>query len=455
MTHHPRHKGGKSTRVQDVGSVPRVLIADADPNTQSVTKIYFEDEGMAVTFVSSFREAQEELSGKEYDLALIDLALPGGTALELLEWIRDQGLTTAAVVLAASMDVQEALAALHLGAYDFLLKPFHLSQLAFAAQKALERRRLLLENLSYQRDLERRVEEATADLRKANEALYDTKEYLERLLDSSTDAIFTVDREFNISYTNRGAKAMLGDPGNQLEGMPVSAILARGESEVLELQEDLQVGPVYSHESVLRALDGRLISVIASCSYVRDQSGNIRSVVVLCKDITRQKQLEEELKELSIKDGLTGLYNHRYFHEKLREELERARRQRRPLSMLIFDVDHFKQYNDTHGHLEGDKVLRTIGEVIREHTRGYVDTCFRYGGDEFVVLLPDTDESQAEGVAERIRLAFEEKKFGDCTLSVGVMEYRDEISPESFFAKADQIMYDAKRAGGNRVYSVR
>ncbi|HOJ68197.1 MAG TPA: diguanylate cyclase [Candidatus Hydrogenedentes bacterium] len=436
--------------------VPRVLIADADPNTQEVTRAYFEDEGMAVSVVSRYEDAIKALSGKTpQDMALVDLALPGGTALELLEWARQRNLRTAIVVLAASMDVQEALSALRLGAYDFLLKPFHLSQLAFTAQKALERRRLLLENLAYQRDLERRVEEATADLRKANEALYDTKEYLERLLDSSTDAIFTVDSDFNISYANRGARAMLGDPAETLEGMPVARILARGESEVQELQEYLQIGPVYSHESVLKSLDGTLIPVIASCSYVRDQSGKVRSVVVLCKDITRQKQLEEELKDLSIRDGLTGLYNQRYFQEKLREELERARRQRRPLSMVLLDVDHFKQYNDTYGHLEGDKVLKAIGEVIREHTRGYVDSCFRYGGDEFVVLLPDTDEEQARGVGERIRAAFAARKFGECTLSVGVISCRDEISAECFFARADQIMYDAKRAGGNRVYSIR
>lgn len=439
-----------------VKGTPRVLIADADPNTQSVVRAYFEDEGMIVSGVSSYEEAQQALlGGSPYELALADLALPGGTALELLGWAREHELTTAIVVLAASMDVQEALTALRLGAYDFLLKPFHLSQLAFTAQKALERRRLLLENLAYQRDLERRIAEATADLRKANEALYDTKEYLERLLDSSTDAIMTVDQDLKISYANRGAKVLLEDPAETLEGMPAAQILAGGIDEVRELQESLQIGPVYSHETSLRALDGRLIPVIASCSYVRDQSGKVRSVVALCKDITRQKQLEEELKDLSIRDGLTGLYNHRYFQEKLREELERARRQRRPLSMVLLDVDRFKQYNDTHGHLEGDKVLKAIGEVIREHTRGYVDSCFRYGGDEFVVLLPDTDEEQALGVAERIRSAFANLKFGDCTLSVGVIACRDDMSAESFFTRADQIMYDAKRAGGNRVYTIR
>ncbi|HPO31608.1 MAG TPA: response regulator, partial [Candidatus Hydrogenedentes bacterium] len=127
--------------------VPRVLIADADPNTQEVTRAYFEDEGMAVSVVSRYEDAIKALSGKTpQDMALVDLALPGGTALELLEWARQRNLRTAIVVLAASMDVQEALSALRLGAYDFLLKPFHLSQLAFTAQKALERRRLLLEN---------------------------------------------------------------------------------------------------------------------------------------------------------------------------------------------------------------------------------------------------------------------------------------------------------------------
>ncbi len=155
---------------------------------------------------------------------------------------------------------------------------------------------------------------------------------------------------------------------------------------------------------------------------------------------------------MTIKDGLTDLFNQRHFYERLEVEIERARRQNHPLSLLLFDVDHFKHYNDTHGHLEGDRVLQAIGDVVRECTRDYVDIGCRYGGDEFTVILPETDQVHARGIAERIRATFEARRFGDCTLSVGLMTYRQGSTPQSFIRFADEMMYDAKRSGGNRVY---
>ena len=156
------------------------------------------------------------------------------------------------------------------------------------------------------------------------------------------------------------------------------------------------------------------------------------------------------MKELTI-GTTTDLYNQRYFHERLQVEIERARRQAHPLSLLLFDVDRFKEYNDTKGHLEGDKVLKGIGEVVRECTRDYVDIACRYGGDEFTVILPETDQALARRIAERIRTTFLARKFGDCTLSIGVMTYRQDSTPQSFIRFADEMMYGAKRSGGNCV----
>jgi diguanylate cyclase (GGDEF)-like protein len=155
---------------------------------------------------------------------------------------------------------------------------------------------------------------------------------------------------------------------------------------------------------------------------------------------------------MSIKDSLTGLYNQRYFYDRLEAEIERARRQGHPLSLLLFDIDQFKTYNDCHGHLEGDRVLRTTGEVVLECTREHVDTGFRYGGDEFTVILPEADEQQASVIAERIRASFEAKRFDHLTLSVGLMSYKLGSSVRTFIRFTDAMMYDAKRSGGNRVY---
>lgn len=170
------------------------------------------------------------------------------------------------------------------------------------------------------------------------------------------------------------------------------------------------------------------------------------------KRIIRERQLKAELLYLSIHDSLTGLFNRRYMYQKLQEEVERAKRQRRNLALIILDVDHFKDYNDSHGHLEGDKVLAELAQIINSSIRQNVDTAYRYGGDEFAVLLIETDSAQAAKVADRIRASFEARAIDHCTLSLGVATLdQEEDGMEDLIRQADEAMYRAKRGGGNRV----
>ena len=108
---------------------------------------------------------------------------------------------------------------------------------------------------------------------------------------------------------------------------------------------------------------------------------------------------------MSIKDSLTGLYNQRYFYDRLAGEIERARRQSHPLSLLLFDIDQFKTYNDCHGHLAGDNVLQAAGQIVMESTREHVDVGFRYGGDEFTVILPEADEDAGLSTSPNVSAA--------------------------------------------------
>jgi two-component system cell cycle response regulator len=170
------------------------------------------------------------------------------------------------------------------------------------------------------------------------------------------------------------------------------------------------------------------------------------------KRIIRERELKAELLYLSIHDALTGLFNRRYLYQKLQEEVERAKRQRRHLALIILDVDHFKDYNDSHGHLDGDQVLVALGQIINSSIRQNVDTAYRYGGDEFAVLLIETDLGQARKVAERIRDSFESRQIDHCTLSLGVAGLDlDSEGMEELIRKADEAMYRAKRGGGNKV----
>ncbi|MBI4833188.1 MAG: diguanylate cyclase, partial [Candidatus Lindowbacteria bacterium] len=188
-----------------------------------------------------------------------------------------------------------------------------------------------------------------------------------------------------------------------------------------------------------------------SASVLQDADGKRIGMIAIFKDVTDQKKLEQELQELSIKDNLTSLFNQRHFYLVLQKEMARASRQKHPLCLLLLDLDNFKQLNDTKGHLAGDRVLEQVGAIIRDCTREHVDFAFRYGGDEFTIILTETTTDQALEVAERIRRLLAQTFHDELTLSIGLSEFRKSLRLEGFMNSADKAMYDAKKAGGNRV----
>ena len=160
----------------------------------------------------------------------------------------------------------------------------------------------------------------------------------------------------------------------------------------------------------------------------------------------------KKMEELSMTDSLTHLYNRRHFYRRLKEEMARAKRQKHPLSLLVVDLDNLKDYNDKHGHVKGDEALRGVAEAITASIRQDVDTGYRYGGDEFAVILPYSDEKEAAEVGERIRKTFEDFAFPKTSLSVGLaqLDYEEEV--DDLVSRADTAMYMAKNSGGNRVH---
>ncbi|MBN1282243.1 MAG: diguanylate cyclase [Proteobacteria bacterium] len=170
-------------------------------------------------------------------------------------------------------------------------------------------------------------------------------------------------------------------------------------------------------------------------------------------------RLYTRTRELTVKDELTGINNRRHFQNMLQMEWKRAIRFHRPLSLIMVDVDFFKDYNDTFGHLQGDQVLRQIGGVLRRNLRE-VDTVARFGGEEFVLLLPDTDKRGAIAVAEKVRLLVEGHRFAtpehketrSITISAGIATYPDDVEEmDDLIDHADIALYRAKENGRNRI----
>ena len=209
-------------------------------------------------------------------------------------------------------------------------------------------------------------------------------------------------------------------------------------------------GTINDFETVV-ASPRRRVHVSMSASLLKDKDGKLIGTLGISKDITRRVELERRLLELSITDELTGLYNHRHFQERAATEIQRARRQRTRLSLVLMDLDGFKAVNDELGHLQGDRILRAAAEAIRRSVRAGVDSGFRYGGDEFVVLLPGLGERTAASVARRIQGGFEDdRSAGRVTLSFGVASLRAEDGVRDFLRRADERMYRAKRQKKSR-----
>ncbi|MEG3641412.1 sensor domain-containing diguanylate cyclase [Magnetococcus sp. PR-3] len=187
---------------------------------------------------------------------------------------------------------------------------------------------------------------------------------------------------------------------------------------------------------------------------IKDDHGEPIGSAALIRDVTEEKRLEQKLRELSTTDGLTKLINRRRMDELLEEELQRAVRYGLNLSLLLLDVDHFKKFNDTYGHEQGDRVLIALGAEMKSYFRN-IDYPCRYGGEEFCVILPNTDPEGAVKVADRLRERVAEKEVDGLkvTISIGVATYPDlQITqPDAMIRAADGALYEAKKRGRNQV----
>jgi len=173
--------------------------------------------------------------------------------------------------------------------------------------------------------------------------------------------------------------------------------------------------------------------------------------------LDERDRMIKKLTQLTIEDSLTGLYNSRHFFDQIDKEVKRSERYLHPLSLIFIDIDNFKEINDTHGHMIGDKILALIAKRIKTCLRSN-DSAYRFAGDEFTIILPETTASEAKFVADRILSKFaneafviNEKEISEIASSIGIAEYQITEGHQKFVHRADVTMYEAKQRGGNGV----
>ncbi|MGQ9609900.1 MAG: GGDEF domain-containing protein [bacterium] len=190
---------------------------------------------------------------------------------------------------------------------------------------------------------------------------------------------------------------------------------------------------------------------------------DIEEARLIIKDLeSKLKQYQEkieilekrikELQELCITDALTGIYNWRHFRDRLDYEVARNKRQKHPLSLIFFDVDNLKAYNDKYGHSGGNEILKAIAHIITWSIRKDVDSAYRFGGDEFAIILPETNSKQAVEVVNRIIKKLSESDLCDIILSFGIAELESDIDADTLLKRADEAMYISKQDPNNKIH---
>lgn len=274
------------------------------------------------------------------------------------------------------------------------------------------------------------------------------KEYLEAIVSSTSDAICTTDMQGRLIYVSPGAERMLGKSFSELMGQVAWRLYKGGRREgehVMKLL--LNNGSISDYETVFFGPEGREIHISMSASLIRDRRGLIIGTMGISKDISHRVELERRLRRLSLTDELTGLHNKRSCKETVASAIQRAKRQREKLSVLLIDLDRFKEANDRWGHLEGDRILQDTARILESCIRRDVDSAYRIGGDEFLVLLPGLGNRTALTVSRRIREASRKKPYARLvSLSIGAASLRCADSQSDLIARADARMYAQKRS---------
>ena len=433
----------------------RILIVDDEPRMRSSLRLLLEGKGRDILECATGNSALTALKSQEIDLILLDINLPDISGLEVMEWIASNNIPTGVIMVSADAHIDSAIRALRSGAVEFVRKPHELGELQHKVESALARRRL-----------ERNHVLMTARLEQS--------ERLHRfLVESSPDLIYTLDPEGRFIFINGRVESLLGYSREELIGSYYTVIVHEEELEhavhaFTERRSDerstsnIEVRLKCKNNNY-RSFESRHIVAMLSAMGVYDnkqdgqeeQSRRFMGTYGVARDVTERKIAEETITFQALHDHLTHLPNRRLFKDRLELSLVQSKRQRGVVGVMFIDLDRFKLVNDTHGHAEGDELLKSVAQRLLKCVRAG-DTLARQGGDEFTILLPDLFRAEdaaviTEKILEELKAPF--KVAGQdfrATASIGISIFpRDGDNADILLKNADIAMYKVKASGKN------
>ncbi|MHB8108450.1 MAG: diguanylate cyclase [Syntrophorhabdaceae bacterium] len=445
----------------------RLFIIDDEEMLLAVLQEFLTQFGLKVFTFNRMPDLETELAEKRPHAILCDIVLPGMSGIDILKVIKRIDHRIPVIMMTGYADENERLESLSNGAYALLTKPFKSFEELF---------HIVNNSMNHYREV-LRTEELTAQVEeryrreKINILELEFLKNLQRLIGETEDPVFVLKNAYTLlkeflDFEHFGTMFMrgresdvyilpetVGDPDvlramvSMLAGGRADPGPGGGEASPISTVSELRTtNRLYGYAALYRkrSFDAEEISIFSRfCSHIA---------------LTLEKiSLFEEIRNLSRHDGLTGAYNHACIVAELAAEIERSRRYSSPFSIILFDIDDFKLVNDRYGHLVGDQILKGVTKTAKDNLRT-IDKVGRYGGEEFLIILPETEAGKAVLVAERLRSAVENEVFEPdghsirVTISSGLASYAADRQEKELIKIADDNLYRAKGEGKNRVY---
>ena len=449
----------------------RILVVDDIPANVKLLEVRLLAEYFEVLTAANGPDAIETCENGKVDVVLLDVMMPDMDGFEVCRRLKNDPATShIPVVMITALDqVSDRIRGLEAGADDFLTKPVNDLQL-MTRVRSLVRLKMLTDELRLRASTTRNigVEELLSrtppsDEHRPQVLLIDEKpasgQRIGRMLRGAAELDVATDPQAGFfQAAEKPYECVIVSTGfsefdplrlcSQLRSLdrtrflPIILIAEEGEDERIRRALELGVNDYVTRPVDQQELTARLRTQVRRKRYNDHLRASVAQTI-----------------EMAVTDGLTGLHNRRYLDSHLQTLFDRAVSRRRPLSVMITDIDRFKSINDAHGHDGGDEVLREFARRLRKNVRG-IDLACRYGGEEFVVVMPDTEAAIAEKVAERVRAEIAQTPFRtgssgktiEVTVSVGVSSLlRGADSVQALMKRADVALYEAKTGGRNRV----
>ncbi|RMH82103.1 MAG: diguanylate cyclase [Calditrichaeota bacterium] len=489
----------------------KILIVDDELAVHKLLTAYLQKRNFVVENCLDSQEVVEMVQAFQPDLVLLDLMMPTVDGISATRRIRNLELDSylPIIVLTAKKEIRDMVVALEAGADDYITKPFEFEELIARIKNMLRLKQL--QDRLVMKTVE--LNEANQQIRRLNRVLVQTNKQLQKKLydfHNLFEVSYRVMGQLELSqlvrqslinilgiFTTRSVMLLLADDRepdvfrvvdsrgvrpptveqfvvsrhdkliHYLEVIKKAFRISDVPEEFKEILPVLQevevevVSPLFQNENIVGILC--LGPNFKGEAYTEDNLETLGILTNMLSVAVHNAQMYEHIRELSYTDGMTGLHNFRFFEMRLKEELARARRENSPLSLLILDVDYFKNYNDALGHPAGDEVLRKVSKILKSSVRDN-DIVARYGGEEFAIILPGAGKLGAVSLAERIRTKVEITEFanqeiqpeGKLTVSIGVATFpEDALTEAELIDSADKALYHAKKTGRNRVVEAR